>query len=443
MKNSLYGLITLLLIVILFGTLSGCSVNTQTPTYDEPVVSGSGIPISEFLKGTAFAKTETNQVISVRYTDDTTVFETDDEQQISVFLKYVSKMSIGDMATVGDDKKEAYTLELTFDDGDKYVLSFPSYNCYTADDGAIYQIIDSREPRCISEYAHSMHNSQLIDEARAIEIGIGMTEIEIYTDGLWGDYDVDLNGDGKMDSLQFRYEGAGDEAALGWYIKYQVSEKASEWLTYFRCPEESEKHQYGRLFFVPDEKGGSILILAQPTDRLTTIFTFELSGLSHDYSFNALPISFENDVITLSDGKIVAIQDLVPESAEQSLLHFNDDDGSAKLVQYFDDGNVPEEAAFLYDQMGSNPEITITDPEKIQELYQLLSMVTVTGVTNESITDCYHFVQFKLADDLYIHYSFEGSEIWCYGEHSYSIENSKKLFDFMNELTEEYWENEG
>lgn len=134
---------------------------------------------------------------------------------------------------------------------------------------------------------------------------------------------------------------------------------------------------------------------------------------------------------------------IISESAEKSFLYFNDDEGSAKLIQYFENGNVPEEATFLYDQMGSNPEITITDPEKIQELYQLLKSVTVIGETNESITDYYHYIQFKLAEDCYVHYSFEGSEIWCCGEQNYSIDNSKKLFAFMNELTDEYWEQEG
>ena len=126
---------------------------------------------------------------------------------------------------------------------------------------------------------------------------------------------------------------------------------------------------------------------------------------------------------------------------EESILYFNDDEGTAKLIQCFESGSVPEEATFLYDQMGSNPEITITDPEKIRELYRLLSVVTVTGETDESVTDCYHYVQFKLAEDCYIHYSFEGSEIWCYEKHSYSIENSNKLFSYMCELTEEYLEN--
>lgn len=121
-----------------------------------------------------------------------------------------------------------------------------------------------------------------------------------------------------------------------------------------------------------------------------------------------------------------------------SILYFNDDEGSAELIQYFQNGNVPEEANVLYDQMGSNPEITITDAETIKELYKYLGMVKVDGETNESITDCYHYVEFKLADDHYIYYSFEGENIWSYGGKNYNISNSGKLFDLIKELTDEY-----
>lgn len=95
-----------------------------------------------------------------------------------------------------------------------------------------------------------------------------------------------------------------------------------------------------------------------------------------------------------------------------SILLFNNDTGSAELAAYFKAGKVPEEANILYDQMGSNPDITITDADTVKELYRLLSMVEVTGKTDSSITDCYHHIQFKLADDHYVYYSFEGSEIW-------------------------------
>ena len=33
-----------------------------------------------------------------------------------------------------------------------------------------------------------------------------------------------------------------------------------------------------------------------------------------------------------------------------SILFYNDDEGSAELIRYFEEGNVPEEANILYDQ---------------------------------------------------------------------------------------------
>ena len=122
-----------------------------------------------------------------------------------------------------------------------------------------------------------------------------------------------------------------------------------------------------------------------------------------------------------------------------SILFYNDDEGSAELIEYFEEGNVPEEANILYDQMGSNPDITITDPDTIKELFDRLSKVEVVRETNESITDCYHHVQFKLADDDYIYYSFEGSEIWCCGTKRCSINDNANLFGYMEDLTYEYY----
>lgn len=126
------------------------------------------------------------------------------------------------------------------------------------------------------------------------------------------------------------------------------------------------------------------------------------------------------------------------EIPKGSLLLFNNDEGSAQLVQFFEEGNIPEEVTFLYDQMGSNPEITVTDPDTILELYNRLSLINVIGESPESITDCYHYIQFKLSDDCYICYSFEGSELWCYDHKNFSIENSNKLFTYMSDLTQEY-----
>lgn len=123
--------------------------------------------------------------------------------------------------------------------------------------------------------------------------------------------------------------------------------------------------------------------------------------------------------------------------SNNSILYFNNDEGSLELIQFFSDGKTPSEVNFLYDQMGSNPDITITDPHEIQKMYELLSKVEVVGETQMSVTDSYHYIQFKLADDLYIHYQFEG-DMLVYKEKNYELKNTKELFNYMLELTDTY-----
>ena len=142
-------------------------------------------------------------------------------------------------------------------------------------------------------------------------------------------------------------------------------------------------------------------------------------------------------LFSTADEIIANIQILSADIPANSILAYNSDEGSAKLIAFFESGNVPEEVNFLYDQMGANPEITIHDAAVIQNLYDLLKSVEVTGETQMSITDCYHYIQFKLADDLSILYRFEGSEIWCCGDKNYSLTNSRELFNAMQKLTGE------
>lgn len=125
---------------------------------------------------------------------------------------------------------------------------------------------------------------------------------------------------------------------------------------------------------------------------------------------------------------------------DNSILYYNGDAGSAKLIRAFEEGNIPTEANILYDQMGSNPDITIRDAETIRKLYELLRVVQVNGESNMSITDCYHHISFKLAENEYVSYFFEGSELWCCGQTNYDISNGTKLFSFMLELTKEQCE---
>ena len=142
-------------------------------------------------------------------------------------------------------------------------------------------------------------------------------------------------------------------------------------------------------------------------------------------------------LFSTADEVIANIQILSADLPANSILTYNSNEGSAKLIACFESGNLPEEVSFLYDQMGANPVITTRDEDVIRNLYDLLKSVEVTGETQMSITDCYHHIQFKLAEDHYILYRFEGSEIWCCGDKNYSLSNSRELFNTMQKLTDE------
>ena len=126
--------------------------------------------------------------------------------------------------------------------------------------------------------------------------------------------------------------------------------------------------------------------------------------------------------------------------SNKSILKFNDDEGSKELVKAFEEGKAPKEVRAMYDQMGSNPEIVITDEETIKKLYDYLSLIEIEGETNESITDCYHYISFAVSDSLSVSYSFEGTEIWRYNNKGYKIKNSGKMFSLIESLTDEYKE---
>ena len=65
----------------------------------------------------------------------------------------------------------------------------------------------------------------------------------------------------------------------------------------------------------------------------------------------------------------------------------------------------------LYDTMGARPDVDVTDPAQITEIYGLLAQVTVDGETDMSITDSYHHVIFHLQDGQTVGFSFEGEDI--------------------------------
>ena len=122
---------------------------------------------------------------------------------------------------------------------------------------------------------------------------------------------------------------------------------------------------------------------------------------------------------------------------EGSILLFQNDEGAAKLNADMAEGRIPTECRAMYDEMGARPEVVITDPETIKEVYNRLGHMTIGGETNESITDCYHYVVFTLQDGTTVGWSFEGTGILCWGPANYEVTYSGSLWSMVKQMQDE------
>ena len=124
--------------------------------------------------------------------------------------------------------------------------------------------------------------------------------------------------------------------------------------------------------------------------------------------------------------------------ADSIISYRTDSEACQKLISDMNEGRTPVSCFARYDQGGAGPEVTVTDPETIAEIYDQLSVVTVAEETNESVTDCYHCVVFTLEDESTVSFTFE-NDIWYYGsnpEMRFKVENTKGLWNLVKELYE-------
>ena len=129
----------------------------------------------------------------------------------------------------------------------------------------------------------------------------------------------------------------------------------------------------------------------------------------------------------------------LPSSDVKSILQ---DESAAQLIHDMEEGIIPAECRVMYDAMGSRPEVVITDPEIITEVYNRLGEMLIGGETNESITDCYHYVIFVLQDGSKVGWNFEGEGILCRGQTNYEVVDPGTLWNMVQSMQEEIMEGE-
>ena len=133
------------------------------------------------------------------------------------------------------------------------------------------------------------------------------------------------------------------------------------------------------------------------------------------------------------------IESCVPE---KSILWFQDNEGAKKLIEDMNDGNIPQECNVLYDEMGSRPEVTVTDVETITDLYNRLALMSVGEKSQMSITDSYHQIRFTLQDGTTVGWNFEGKDLLNIGTENYDVKDEGNLWFAVRQLQEKAMGNE-
>lgn len=125
-----------------------------------------------------------------------------------------------------------------------------------------------------------------------------------------------------------------------------------------------------------------------------------------------------------------------PANTVDPLLEwFADDEGVAKLVSSMERGELPTSANVLYDQMGSLPDVEVSDPATIHRIYEYVSAISVAGESGYSVTDSYHHVFFTLADGTRVGFSFEGEgNLVGPGGTNYYVVGDGPLWSYVREL---------
>jgi|GEM_PF-4809916 len=119
------------------------------------------------------------------------------------------------------------------------------------------------------------------------------------------------------------------------------------------------------------------------------------------------------------------------------LFFFADDEGVDKLRQDMEAGRVPVECDVLYDESGARPEVILSDPEDITEVYDRLSqMIVLEEGEAFGMTDSYHHVVFTLQDGTTVVWSFEGTGTLCRGRDLYPVSDEGGLWPFVRQLQE-------
>lgn len=97
-------------------------------------------------------------------------------------------------------------------------------------------------------------------------------------------------------------------------------------------------------------------------------------------------------------------------------------------------GRIPSHCYVLYDAMGERPEIDVTDPDQITQIYNLLTQVNVEEQSDLSVTDSYHHVIFMLQDRMRVGFYFEGDDLLVREKTNFTASGTKDLWSLVRRI---------
>lgn len=121
-----------------------------------------------------------------------------------------------------------------------------------------------------------------------------------------------------------------------------------------------------------------------------------------------------------------------------SILYFKSDKGAALLKADMDAGKIPVLCVTRFDEEGYRPEIEVTDPDTIIELYKRFAQMTVGDKTPWSVTDAYHYISFTLQDGTTMGWNFESSDYLWWGNTNYDVVDKGDLWPYVYDLQEQF-----
>ena len=120
------------------------------------------------------------------------------------------------------------------------------------------------------------------------------------------------------------------------------------------------------------------------------------------------------------------------------LIWFVDTDEVAQLRSDMQEGRIPTSCNVLYDQSGTLPDVTVTDPDAIRAIYELVQgMVVPESGRAMSVTDSYHHVIFTLQDGTRAAFNFEGVHNLYWNGKNYPVANDDGLWALVRQLQDE------